>query len=339
MNRRRYHSALLFRCFALLILLAGCARQGAEEDQNGNGNSPLVAVRCAPILAGNAIRAVTATGRTDLLRKEKIFAPVGGVILELRVLEGAKVRAGEEVAVILTRESQSAITGAEELARSARDERQRAEAERALRLAKDAQNKVTVTARSGGTVSTRNVSAGELVAENAELLTLDDLSSLVFVADVALRDLAAIRPGLRCRVRFASLPGEEFPAAVDALLPQSEPQSQTAPVRLRFAGIGKTRALRPGMAGSAVIVTGTRRNVLLVPRAALLRDDETNRHSILIVTPDSRARIVPVETDAAGDSLATVSSPALRAGMRVIVEGQYALSDSTRVIVRDADGR
>ncbi len=327
----------LLLCILVVILLADCARRGGEEE-NGNGRAPLVDVRCARVTTGNALRTVTATGRTDLLRREKIFAPVGGVILELRVLEGSVVRSGEEVAVIRTRESQAAIAGAEELARSAKDDRQRAEAERAIQLAREGQNRVTVTARTGGVVSTRSVSAGEQVAENAELLSIDDLSSLVFIADVPLNDLALIRPGLRCGIRLAAAQGREIPASVDALLPQSDPQSQTAPVRLRL-GVNVGRALRPGMAGTARIVTGTRRNVLLVPRAALLRDDETNSYSVRIVTPDSRALAIPVETDTPGDSLVPVSSPALRAGMRVIVEGQYALPDSTRVSVRNADGR
>jgi multidrug efflux pump subunit AcrA (membrane-fusion protein) len=83
-----------------------------------------------------------------------------------------------------------------------------------------------------------------------------------------------------------------------------------------------------------VIVTGTHRNVLLVPKNALLRDDETNTCSVVTVTPDSLARAVAVVAGASTGDVVEVAAPELRQGVRVVVEGNYALPDSAKLSIR-----
>ena len=93
------------------------------------------------------------------------------------------------------------------------------------------------------------------------------------------------------------------------------------------------------MGGTAGIITGIHKNALLVPRSAVLRDDEKKSTSVVIVTPDSLALSVPVDAGAATDSIVEVRSDVLKKGMMVITEGNYAIADSTRVIVNSRDQR
>jgi len=320
------------------LTLAACGKQGGEEEGQGHV-TPVVAVRSAEILVGNAIQTISATGRTEVLRREKVYSPVAGTITALDVLEGSPVRAGDVLVTILTKESQAAIVGAEALLRSAQTDRQKAEAERALQLARSTQNSVTISARFDGVVAARTVNRGEIVPENMELMTILDLSSVVFMAEIPLRDIDRIRTGMAGKIRLASSPERLYAGTVDVILPQSEPQSQTARVRLRFQGKGILRELRPDMGGTVEVATGVRKNALLVPARALLRDDEQNTFSIVIITPDSFSLSVPVEVGARGDSTVEVISPRLRGGMPVITEGHYMLADSTRVTVSARDGR
>ena len=287
----------------------------------------------------DAILTVSALGKTDALRKEKIYSPIAGKIVALKAFEGTHVHLGDVVAVIQAKESNAAISGAESMVRSARTPAEKAEAERTLRLAKSTQTSINVLAKFDGIVSTRSVSEGELVVENGELMTVLDLSTIDFLADVPLRDLSPVKDGQQASIRFQSMPNREFLAVVDAINPQSDAQSQTVKVRLRFLPMEPSHRsqLRTEIVGTAAIVTGVRPRAFFVPKAALLRDDENNSFSILTITADSLAIILPVVVGTATDSSVEVRGSGLRSGMSVITEGNYTLADSTRVTVSRQD--
>ncbi len=323
--------------FVLIVAgcLGGCTCKHADDEEGQSSVPPMVTVKTALVLKGNVDVLVTAVGRTEALRKSKIFSPIAGRIISIKVLEGMHVQQGDVLATIQSKESLAAIAGAEELLQAARTPDERQEALKTLRLAEASQNRVSVHARFGGIVATRNVSEGELVTENAELLSLIDPSTIVFVADVSLKDVPSLRVGQRCFVQFSTLVGKRFDARVDAISPQSEVQTQTVRVRLRFAGLnsGGATVLRTDMIGTARVVTGTHKDVLTVPKTALLRNDETNTYSVVIVTPDSLARKVIVQVGASTDSTVEIITNELHTGMRVVVEGHYALADSMKVSV------
>ena len=330
-------TTLPLRVIPLCLLCAvagGCSKHGGGQDEGDNAAvSAVVAVRTVPLIRGDLETVVTATGNTDAVRKGRILAPVAGTLLSLKVLEGTPVKRGDIVAVIQPREAHAAITGAGALLRGARTEAERAEAGRAMELALGGQNNLEVHAATGGIVATRSAAEGELVAENAELVTLLDLSSLIFVADVPLPDVPLVRAGERATLTFQALPLDRFSAVVEAVNPRSDPQSQTVKVRLRFSGQDekKMHLLRTEMNGIARIVTGRHAGVMIVPKSALMRNDETDTYTVVVATPDSLARIVPVEVGTRTDSLAEVAGKGLVPGAAVVVEGNYALADSARI--------
>jgi len=313
--------------------LAGCAgrRGGGEEDESSA--AAVVAVKTAPVVRGDMETVVTATGSTDALHREKIVAPIAGNLISVKVQEGTRVRRGDILAVIQPKETRAAITGAAALLRAAGTDKERREAQRAMALALAAQNNLDVASTTDGVVASRSATEGEVVAENAELMTVVDLRTLIFVADVPLGDIAAVHPGERAAVSFQALPGELFGAHVDAVNPRSDPGSQSVRVRIGFSAGDARRMglLRSDMNGVARIVTGRHAGVLIVPKPALLRNDETDAYTVVVATADSLARIVQVGVGARTDSTAEVSARGLLPGMRVVVEGNYALADSTRI--------
>ena len=326
--------AVVFSVFA--VLAGGCTRKQGDDDEEGQSSpAAIVAVKTATVMEGDMDIVVTATGSTDAIRKEKVFSPIAGKIVSLNVLEGTPVTAGAVLAIIQTKESHAAIAGAEALLNAAKNPAESAEGERSLKLAESTQSTVSVRSKFDGIVSTRNVSEGELVAENAELCTLLDLSTIIFNADVMLRDLPEIHVGQPASIQFQSLPGRILRARVTAINPQTEMQSQTVKVRMGFSEhTGALEALlKTDMAGTARIVTRTERGVLIIPKNGLLRNDETNTFSIVAMTPDSMAESIPVTIGATTDSTVEIRGDNIRKGMAIITEGNYALADSVKVTV------
>lgn len=336
MNKAPYLVPLLM---LFLLSLQSCAKHSGGEEDEEHHVTPLVTVHVAPVAIGDAVETIVATGHTDVLRREKLFSPVAGMITTLDVFDGTPVHAGQPLATILTKESYAAISGAEALLRTARSDREKNEAEQALELARSTQHSVTLSAPFDGVISARNINRGESIPENVEMMTVLDLSSIVFLAEVPLRDIGRIHPGMAATIRLAAKPDLQLNASVDAILPQSEPQSETVRIRLILHGNSYHNELRPDAAGSAGLILGTRKKAMLVPKQAVLRDDEKNTFSVVYVTPDSIALTVPVEVGVQTDSTSEVISPILREGMPVITEGHYKLADSTKVTIATKDSR
>lgn len=315
------------------IFTTGCG--GASKDPDDPAPNVILAVEAAPIKTGTVDETVSAIGRTAVADKQTIVSPFAGTIVSVSVQPGTTVSRGEEVAVIRTRDSEASITGAKRLLADAKTEAQKETAQRALEVAQANQQLVPIIAQQRGTVADKLVSAGQAVAEGAEILQLVDLSTLDFIAEVRLADIGPIKIGLTCRIEFPSLPDRKFSGTVAAIEPQSDISSQTVPVRISFARTSEEieRNLRTGMRGIAEIITGVRKDVLLIPQAAVIRDDITGSYHIFTISPDSLAISVPVSTGVRIDSLVEVSSPGLKAGMCVIVDGSYESGDSMRVTV------
>jgi multidrug efflux pump subunit AcrA (membrane-fusion protein) len=323
---------LALAALAALLALAGCSRP-AEDSSDAPAANLRVPVSVRGLVRGSIEADVIAVGNTEALRREKVLSPVAGRVVSLKVLEGSFVHAGDVMVVLRTREAQATLEGADALLRAAATQRERAEAERARSLADSVQGQVLIRASFDGVVAARAAAEGELVGEQTELLTLIDPATIVFMADVPASNIAGIRPGLAARILLARSAAGGIDATVDAVSPEADAQSQSVKVRLRFRALSpdERRLLKSNLAGTARIITELRRNVLLVGRSALLHDDETDGYSVVIMTDDSLARIVPVTLGARTDSLVEIRSPALREGQKVITQGQYALAESTRV--------
>ena len=326
---------LITLLFALSFIVVGCAKKTASEEDEGGNVKATVAVKTISLHRGEMATVVESVGKVDALRKQKLFSPVAGKVTSLTALEGAAVAAGEVLAVIQTKESQSAIAGAEVLLRSSKSPEQKAEAQKALDLAKSSESSVAIRASFSGTVSTRSISEGEFVSENAELFTVIDFSTLVFVADVPARDLPSVSVGQHAAISLQTLTGKGLQASVEAINPQTDFTSQTLKVRLKFTGPASSlmKLLKTDMIGTARIVTGLHKGVFIVPKSAVLRNDETNTYSVVTFNADSLALSLPVDIAGMTDSTVAITNHGLKEGMSIISEGNYALADSTRITV------
>ncbi len=323
-------------CMLLLTaaLVSGCG--GSGSNQGGDPVTPVVSVSVAPVVRDSLNVTLQVFGETDVLDREDIVSPIDGTVTSMNVEVGSRVKDGDTLAVIRTRDSEASIAGAQRLIDEATNPQKRAQAEEAMRVAVESQQLVPVIAHRPGDVVAKMVSDKQTVTTNTVLLQLVDLSTLDFVANVPLQDIPQVKAGQSCRIHFPSLPGTVFDGTVAAVSAQSMPGSQAAKVRIEFkTPLKQIEAdLRVGMMGTADIITGVHKDVLVVPRQALLRDDITDTYTIYTVNQDSLALSIPVTVGVVGDSLAEVSAPSLKAGQPVIVQGNYEVSDSTRVTIQ-----
>jgi multidrug efflux pump subunit AcrA (membrane-fusion protein) len=326
-NIHRTHHPLTLLALAGL-LVAGCARhEGGEAAAVDAGPDAVVDVRAGAIELRDFDRSVAAPGQWRSSGELVISAPFAGVVEELAPRVGDRVREGEALGMLITRESWSALRGAELMQREARDDRSRADATRALELARRDRVRVPLVAPRAGVVLRRSIEPGAAAAEAAEILAIVPASNIVFEAHVPAAEAAKLRPGQAATVEEQG--GPTRTVAVQRVLPMTGGADQSMLVWLAPRAGGVPAEIE--RYGTARIVIGAPHRAAAVPDSAVVEDDLTGTRRVAVIGTDGRIAWTAVELGAAAEGWHELVRPSLAHGTRVVIEGQRGLPDSTRV--------
>ncbi len=324
---------------SLFLTPAACGQHGAESGEvsatpGGDSGSAPDSSGATPVTMGQVARAtltvtVTGTGETDAVQDERVRAPFNGTVVSLGAQLGEHVRQGQIIGEIVSQTSEAAVQGAQSMRRTARTAAERADAERALALAERDLVRTPLRAPRDGVVIARPASPGELLAQGDSVVSIAATNSMVFYADVAQADLARVRPGQPALVQLTSR-NDPIRGVVHAILPADT--GSTASMRVRIDLVPPAIPVTVGLYGSAHIIVAEHSNAVVVPKAALLRDDITGITKIALVSQQNEARWMVVHPGLTDSTWAEILLPVLRLGQRVITTGQVGLPDSAKVV-------
>ncbi len=174
-----------------------------------------------------------------------------------------------------------------------------------------------------GTITQRLVKRGDFVTPNQHLFTVTDFSSLVAKVYVPESDIPSVRRGQAVRLVPPGDTEVSREAVVDRIAPVVDPRSGTAKVTV---SIPDTKGLRPGAFLSVEIVTEKNADATLLPRKALVYD---NDQSFAFKVEHERAVRTKVEPTISGPDY--VQAPGFAPGDNVVVAGQVGLKDGALV--------
>ncbi len=314
-----------------LVLALSCRGDGEKEEKKETSPASDAPAAALPIKTERARlarleRNVNAPGHTVALVQQKVRAPFAGTLLGLSVIDGDRVRRGDSVGTIVSRDSEAAVAGAKEMEREARTPAEQEDARRAIALADRNRIRADIKAPADGVVLSHAAAPGDRLTEDQEILALADAGSLVFVADVSQNDLSLIRPGQKASIAIAGAP-RPVSGIVHDVMPMANPADFTAPVRIDLA---RGAPLGVGLFGTAHVVVAEKPNALVVPDAAILRDDVTGKTRIAVVR-DGKVHWQEVTLGMRGAEGTEIVSPALPPGEAVAVEGLVGLPEGATV--------
>lgn len=174
-----------------------------------------------------------------------------------------------------------------------------------------------------GVVLGVGASAGDRIAAGATVMTLARMSGLRVLLGLEPSDSFAVRPGMPVRLTPVFDAGRQVEARVAAVHGMVDPRTQLVDVVVRIRA-GK---LLPGMRVRGEITLATRTG-WAVPRSAVLRD---GGGEYLFQVKDGVARRVAVTVESDGDELLGIVGAALDPALKVVVQGNYELSDGMAV--------
>jgi cobalt-zinc-cadmium efflux system membrane fusion protein len=302
--------------------------------------------------------AVTGTITYDANRVSHIGARTEGRVVALRVPLGARVSAGQTLALLespavgqiraqereaeelrgiarenFAREQRLAAQGI-----SSRKELLDAEAElrrteAALRSA-EAQlaalgaghgsgGQFGLTAPFAGIVVARDASIGEMASPTDTLFTVADLSRVWIELNVFERDLGRVRVGQSVEVTVTAYLGRTFPGRIVYIGAVLDPEQRTVPARVQL--LNADGALKPGMFATASIQVGAGGPVVVVVPSDAVQEVDGKTVVFVPGNKPGAFRTVQVEVgEQVSDQRVTIKS-GLAAGARIVVAGGFAL--------------
>ncbi len=348
---------------ALLWLGAGCGSlgeadasdRGAAKDGDEEIATPVVTAR---IFSGEISAQIRATSTIEAERMVTVHAESTGRITSLSFEEGDAIPEGRLLARIKQDQQRSGLDRAStSLSRAERDlatvrslfargvasQQELDQAELAYDTAtldvRDRKREVgntNVHAPFSGTITERFVSEGAFVTTGAQLLSIVDFDTLVARVYVPEKELDRLRVGQAAEVAGKAAQGRRGVGKLERIAPVVDASTGTVKVTIALppALVGDSGFL-PGMYAEVTLTTQTRPAATLVPKQALVYDEE---QPYLFVTKDDRVARVKVELGLTDREHAEVVAGA-RVGDEIVLTGHAGLKDGGLITRVDAYGK
>ncbi len=185
-----------------------------------------------------------------------------------------------------------------------------------------------------GVLAQKRYAVGELVQVGAPIFTLLQLSPIKLEIRVPERRIAELALGQEAVVAVDALSGAQYTGVIRYISPSLDPLSRNLMVRLVVPN--EDMRLKPGMFARASIDTGAHKNILAVPRDAIMLasdqaevfvvDNGVARKRRLKIGADWRELVEVTAGVTEGDEVITAGQHILKEGMKVNVVAHLELA-------------
>jgi multidrug efflux pump subunit AcrA (membrane-fusion protein) len=191
----------------------------------------------------------------------------------------------------------------------------------------------TIRAPITGIVTDQFQYEGEFAAAGGKLFNIADVSQVIVKAPFADTVAAQLKVGDPATVLPTDAPGEPMTGQVSLVSRSSDPLNRTVEVWVTLAnGAGRLRA---NGAAQVTAATLTKTNAIVVPTSAVTLDASNgNEGTVMVVDATSVAHEVKVVVGIRTADKMEISE-GLQGDETVVIEGNYALADGTKVEVAE----
>ena len=306
------------RTLILVLALAGLVITSLAAIRFNAGNLPAPKAAGGPVVVDTAVSrvatiqdAVTAIGSLRAAESVMVKSEISGRVARISFSDGARVMKGDELIVFdagiqqaqvqqarAERDLASAklkrtqeLFGKKFLSAAALDDAQASEqiAQAKLALAQATLDKMTLRAPFSGVIGIRQISVGDYIKEGADLVNIEDISSMKADFRVPEQLSGRLRVDQTVQLESDAFPGVVFPARVTAIDAAVDASGRSLLLRAELRDVSKR--LKPGMFVRVRLVLETRTNAVIIPEEALVTSQ--GKVSVFKVT-DGVAVITPV---------------------------------------------
>jgi RND family efflux transporter MFP subunit len=199
-----------------------------------------------------------------------------------------------------------------------------AQAEAAVRRAREVQRDTTLYSPVSGFIVERNYDPGAIPGDRP-VVVVADIRQLKLEAGVSEMEAGRLKTGMPAHVSVQAKPGETFSGQVAAIVPEVDQRNRHFRIEVRVPNA--EGVLLAGMYASARLVLAQADEALIVPREAVVARD--GQRMVLKVNGDTVAPVAVVEGLSDGRVVQIVSG--LAAGDQVLADARRQLPADARV--------
>ncbi|MDE3068390.1 MAG: efflux RND transporter periplasmic adaptor subunit [Verrucomicrobiota bacterium] len=307
------------------------AASSSDEESAGENVPTVVSVQAGTLQRRTLHRYVSGYGTVEPApatpdrpaADAPLAAPSAGVVAEVNVAEGERVKKGEALMTL----NSGAMTAAYAESELARQKKLFAEHNTSLKALQDAETQLAllrVISPLAGTVVRLNVKPGAAVDASTVVAEVMDLKRLVVKTDVPASQAGQLDLGQEMEVLT------EPPATAPLAYVSPTVNTNNGTVRT-WAALPPDSGLRPGQFVSLRIVTAVHTNCLAAPEESVVTD--VKEHSVISLVHGDEAIQTPVQTGFRENGWVEVDGNGLKAGDSVVTVGAYGLPEKTKIQV------
>jgi membrane fusion protein, copper/silver efflux system len=186
--------------------------------------------------------------------------------------------------------------------------------------------RIPIYAPEQGTIIDFNIYKHKYVYAYDKLLTIADTSTVWVEARVYEHQLDWLHLGMKADVVVKALPGTVYKGEVNYIYPELDPKTRSLRVRLRVPN--KDGRLKPNMFAYVRIYGGPKKNILKIPREALIVTGE--RESVILDRGHGSFQPVDVVSGMRSENEVEILS-GLKQGESIVSSGQFMIDSEANL--------
>lgn len=336
------------------VLIQACG--GKANDKKPSLGAAAIPVRLLPINQQTNAGAIQVSGLAGTENEARLSFKISGVIDNILVKEGEKVRKGQLLATLKSTEISAQVQQVQLAVEKAERDYQRLSnlyrdsvatleqlqnaktgadiARQNLQQVVFNQQYAKIYAPSDGFIVRKTGNAGELASPGSPILFMNAVSGSskwILKAGVADKEWSVIETGNKASVSFDAFPGKTFPAVVSKKALAADPVSGSFELQLQI-DFGKEQPAA-GMFGSAIITPARQITGYSIPYDALL---EANGKKGFVFVSNDRSTVQKVEViiSSIANNVAYIHS-GLEGHSFIVTAGSPYLNEQSKIKVID----
>lgn len=283
----------------LPFILFGCSQNNSNTDTA----SPRTAITITQVSQGAINDSITLSATTDYLNKSTITVPIASFVTEVFVEQGTRVQAGQTLFRLESKERNA--------------------------LGLDDNNTVgiiDIKATTSGIITLVKQQGGDYVTEGTILCEIANQNSLLFEINVPYEYTQYVAGGKNCTITLPD--GKVLNAQIGSPMASMNTASQSQLYKAK-ANIG---FLPEGLiARVSILKNASVSSMQILPRQAVQCDVSMQKYWIMRLANDSLAVKQEVQIGNGDKNNIEILSPVLLPSERIVLDGSYAMEDSTLV--------
>ena len=298
----------LFLLTGALMLILSCHHAARRAEEPGEVKTPVTIV---PVEFKSVTSTVGLSAVATFMNKSIIRATTSGTIEKILISPGEFINTGQLLFTIRTREAMAL--------------NKTVQADTSLNF----KGLINITSHKEGVINSISYQKGDFVQEGDELAVVSEQSSLVFILAVPFELEKYIERNRICNILLPD--NRQIRGIITGKLPEMDIQSQT----IRYVVKPSTTDKLPGnMIVIIKLVKSVNEKASVLPKQAVLGNETQTEFWVMKLLNDSTAVKIIVSKGFENNEEVEITEPQFLPSDRVILTGNYGLSDTARITVR-----